>query len=94
VDVTPTLNDELTDKVQQLIRILSWAIELGRIDILPEVSCLSQHLAEPRDGHLVAAYKIFKYLKLYLKRSKGRIVFNVKVMITDFVMFNDANREE
>ena len=55
IDVTPTLDEEGTTKFQQLIGILRWAIELGRVDILTEVSCLSQHLAEPRDGHMVAA---------------------------------------
>ncbi len=53
IDVTPTLDEEGTKRFQQLICILRWSIELGS---------LSQHLAEPRDGHLVAVYKIFKYL--------------------------------
>jgi len=86
IDVTPVF--------EQLIRILRWAIELGRIDILTEVSCLSQHLAEPREGHLVAVYKIFKYLSLRLKHSKGRIVFNGKSLFIDYANFNDFNREE
>jgi len=92
IDVTPFLDEERTNRFQQLIGILRWAIELGRIDILTEVSCLSQHLAEPREGHLVAVYKIFKYLSL--KNSKGRIVFNGKSMFTDYATFNDFNREE
>ena len=37
---------------QQLIGVLRWSIELGRIDIMTEVSCLSQHLFSPREGHL------------------------------------------
>ena len=64
------------------------------MDILTEVSCLSQHLAEPRDGHLIAAYKIFKYLDANLKKDKGRIVFNGKSKLVDHVIFNDVNREE
>jgi len=54
LDVSTTLDEEETNRFQQLIGILRWAIELGRVDILTEVSCLSQHLAEPREGHLVA----------------------------------------
>ena len=54
MDITPTLDKEGTNRFQQLIGILRWSIELGRIDILTEVRCLSQHLAEPRDGHLIA----------------------------------------
>jgi len=92
--VTPVLDEEKSNRFQQLIGILRWAIELGRIDILTEVSCLSQHLAEPREGHLIAVYKIFKYLSLRLKNIKGRIVFNGKSMIIDVATFNDFNREK
>jgi len=41
VDITPVLDEEMTNRFQQLIGILRWSIELGRIDILTEVSCLS-----------------------------------------------------
>jgi len=94
MDVTPTLDEMGTNRFQQLIGILRWSIELGRIDILTEVSCLSQHLAEPRDVHLVAVYKIFKYLEVCLKKDKGRVVFIGKFKFVDNVMFNDINREE
>ena len=49
-------------KYQQYIGVLRWACELGRIDILTEVSVLSQHLCNPREGHLDAVYRIFNYL--------------------------------
>jgi len=83
VDVTQVLDEEKTNRFQQLIGILRWAIELGRVDILTEVSCLSQHLAEPKEGHLISVYKIFKYLNQCLKISRGRIVFNGKSMVID-----------
>ena len=94
MNVTPTLDEEGTNRFQQLIGILRWSIELGRIDILTEVSYLSQHLAEPRDGHLIAVYKIFKYLDVCLKKEKGRIVFNGKFEFVDNVTLNDTSREE
>ncbi len=37
LDVTPELNDELGSRFLQLIGILRWAIELGRLDIFVEV---------------------------------------------------------
>jgi len=77
----------MTNRFQQLIGILRWSIELGRIDILTEVSCLSQ-------GHVIAVYKVFKYLSLHLKSSRGRIVFNGKSMIMDDAIFNDFDRQE
>jgi len=94
VDITQVLDAERTNRFQQLIGILRWATELGRVDILTEVSCLSQYLAEPREGHLIAVYKIFKYLSLRLKNSKGRNVFNGKSMFMDYATFNDFDREE
>jgi hypothetical protein len=53
------LNDYLTSRYLQLMGILRWAIELGRVDIFVEVSQLSQFQALPRQGHLEAAYHIF-----------------------------------
>ena len=44
---------ELEPRYQQLIRMLRWACELGRVDIfLLEVSIMSSHLCMPREGHL------------------------------------------
>ncbi|KAL7537428.1 hypothetical protein ACHAWF_005758, partial [Thalassiosira exigua] len=50
-------------RFQQLIGILRWAVELGRIDIHIEVEIMSQYSANPRVGHLEAVYCIFHYLK-------------------------------
>ena len=54
---------------QEMIEILRWAVEIGRVDILLEVSLLSPHLALPRIGHLQAVYHIFGYLKQVPKRK-------------------------
>ena len=53
---------------QNLIGMLRWTCELGRIDILHETSILSQYLAQPRLVHLQKAINIFYYLK-YHNRS-------------------------
>ena len=58
---------------QELIGVLRWAIELGRVDILLEVSLLSSHLALPRVGHLQQVYHIFGYLK---KSPRKRLYFD------------------
>jgi hypothetical protein len=44
MDVTPELNAEQHNYFQGLIGVLRWACELGRIDILPNVSRLSHFL--------------------------------------------------
>ena len=77
LDVTPELNDELGSRFLQLIGILRWAIELGRIDILfVELSQLSHHQALPRRGHLKAIYRIYAYLKKH--ENGARIIFDPK----------------
>ena len=44
-------------------------MELGRIDIAYEISCLSSYLDSPRTGHLVQALHAFKYLELHYKND-------------------------
>ena len=51
-DVTAELNADGLQYYQELIGVLRWAIEIGRIDILLEVVLLSSHLALSRAGHL------------------------------------------
>ena len=62
-DITPELNPEGIAIYQGYMGIFRWMIELGRIDILPEVSALSCFQAAPREGHLEACYHIFAYLR-------------------------------
>ena len=69
LDTTNELKSEGVQCFQEFIGILRWAVELGRVDILLEVSLLSSHLALPRVGHLNQVYRIFGYLKQYPKRK-------------------------
>ena len=62
-DTTQELDMKGTLYFQELIGILRWAIELGRVDILLEVALLSTQLALPRWGHLQQVFHIFGYLK-------------------------------
>ena len=63
------MNVQEVQTYQELIRILSWAVKIRRVDILLEVLLLSSHLALPRVGHLQAVYRIFGYLKQVPKRK-------------------------
>lgn len=69
LDVTDPLSEQESTEYQQLIGILRWACELGRIDILLEVSLMSSYNAYPREGHLEAVYHIFSYLKHHLNST-------------------------
>ena len=63
LDVSDFLDKNDSNWFQQLIGILNWIVELGRIDIHNLVARLSAYLAAPRVGHLKAALHIFSYLK-------------------------------
>jgi len=67
-DTSKELDAEGTRYYQELIGVLRWAIELGRVDILLEVALLLSHLALPRVGHLQQVYHIFGYLDQVTKR--------------------------
>jgi len=67
-DVTPELDSEGLTFYQEQIGVLRWAIKVGRVDILLEVSLLSSYLASPRIEHLQQVYHIFGYLKLSPRR--------------------------
>ena len=90
-DVSKELNEDLASRYLQLIGILRWAVELGRIDIYIEVSVLSQHQCMPREGHLDAIYRIFWYLK---KVEASRIIFDPSRMDIDERLFNTASVDE
>jgi hypothetical protein len=78
VDVSPVLTTEHAGRYSQLIGMLRWAVELGRVDIHLELSLLSSYLCEPREGHLEAAYSIFAYLAKHLEAP---MVFDDRVPI-------------
>ena len=63
LDGTGELSTDDVRLFQELIGVLRWATELGRVDILHEVSILSQYQASPREGHLEQLFNIFGFLK-------------------------------
>jgi hypothetical protein len=52
LDQSKELGQEQAMYFAGLIGVLRWCIELGRIDIIVEVSLLSRFLACPREGHM------------------------------------------
>ena len=48
---------------QEMIRMLRWATESGRVDVLHEISILSQHQASPRENHVKQLLRIFSHLE-------------------------------
>jgi hypothetical protein len=65
LDISPVLDAEDSSYYQSQIGVLRWMVELGRVDIITEVSLLASQLAMPREGHLDAVFNIFGYLKIH-----------------------------
>ena len=51
LDDSDELDGESSNYYQSLVRILHWMVELGRVDIITEVSKLASQMAGPREGH-------------------------------------------
>jgi hypothetical protein len=64
MDTTPTLNPELASWYASLIGMLRWMVEIGRVDIITEVSKMASQMASPREGHLDALLHMFGFLRI------------------------------
>ena len=73
LETSEELKSDGVQYYQELVGVLRWTVELGRVDILLEVALMSTHLAMPRIGHLHQIYRMFGYLKQYPKR---KLAFN------------------
>jgi hypothetical protein len=79
-DVTPELEGEELSYYHSQIGVLRWIVELGRIDIITEVSSLASCLALPRKGHLEAVFHLYTYLK---KKPNGTIILDPSYPLID-----------
>ncbi|KAG7370183.1 reverse transcriptase RNA-dependent DNA polymerase [Nitzschia inconspicua] len=87
IDITPELVGDEVSYFYSQIGVLRWIVELGRIDIITEVSSLASCLALPRKGHLEAVFHLYAYLK---KKSNGTIVMDPTYPTIDLSRFNDG----
>jgi hypothetical protein len=88
VVIVPELNAEQHNYFQGLIGVLRWACELGRIDILPNISKLSHFLVSPRVGHLEQVFHIYAYIK---QHDHSRLVLDDSHLAVDETVFTTMN---
>jgi hypothetical protein len=88
LDDTPELDAEKANFYQSQIGILLWYVELGRIDIITQVSMLSSILCLVREGHLEAMFHVFAYPAFH---HNMRVVFNPMYPDIDMGAFNTVN---
>ena len=73
LDMLAELKVDGLQTYQELVGVLRWAAEIGRIDILIETSLMSARLAQTRIRHLEQVTHIFGYFK---KTSKKKLAFD------------------
>ena len=61
-------------------------MELGRIEIITDMSMLASQLALPREGHIEAVFHIFGYLKGH---QNARMVFDPIYPTPDMSMLQE-----
>jgi hypothetical protein len=63
LDDTDELDPKLANAYQSQVGVLQWIVELGRVDVIVEVSTLGSYLANPRRGHFEAMLQVFAYIR-------------------------------
>ena len=71
LDESEILTADLASWYASLIGMLRWMVEIGRVDIITEVSLMASHMAMPREGHLDAVLHIFGFLKIKYNTTHG-----------------------
>ena len=61
-------------------------VEIGRVDIITEVSTLALQMAMPREGHMDSVFHIFAYMKA---RHNSRMVFDPTYPFIDKTNFQE-----
>ena len=64
-DLSEILGPDAANWFQNLIGILNWIVELGRVDINNSMARLSTFLSNPRAGHFQVDLHVFSNLKHY-----------------------------
>ena len=62
LDVSEELDHDDANYCQSVVGTLRWIFELGRIDVITEVSMMSSHMAAPRVGHLERVFHAYSCL--------------------------------
>ena len=86
LDCTGELKADGLQWYQEMIGSLRWACELGRVDVLYEVSVMSKYLAMPREGHLEQVLHIMGYIK---QHKKMRLMFDSGYPVVHEKWFKD-----
>jgi Reverse transcriptase (RNA-dependent DNA polymerase) len=80
LDCTDYCDAKLGQYYQEMIGVLRWLVELGRVNVCTEVSIMASYAAAPRRGHFDAVLHIFSFLDLH---RRSRMVFDSSYVPVD-----------
>ena len=96
LDGTPELGPDDHRFFPEMIGMLRWATELGRVYVLHEVSLLSQYQESPRQEHIEQVLHIFAFLdkhqKLTLYMDPSLPNLDYQIFTTDATEFKEYYR--
>ena len=73
LDISPELDPKRANYYQSLMGVLQWMVDIGRVDMITEVSMMASQLAMPREENLECLYHFFAYLSI---KHNSRMVFD------------------
>ena len=91
LDATSELYTNDITLFQELIGQLIWATEIVRVDMLHEVSVLSDFQSAPREGNLHQVFHIFSFMK---NKPKLTTYFDPRLPNIDPTSFSGSSVEE
>ena len=86
MDDTPALEQDLESWYQSLIGMIRWMVEIGRVDIITEVSMMASCMAMPREGHLESVLHVFAFLR---QNKNSRMAFDPTYPFIDMNDFQE-----
>jgi len=87
LDISTELDPKRANYYQSLMGVLQWMVEIGRVDMITEVSMMASQLAMPREGHLECLFHMFSYLNI---KHNSRMVFDPTYPTIDMSQFKEC----
>ena len=88
LDSSRELDPDAASYYLNIMNVLRWMIELGRIDIITKVSLLSSHVALPTEGHFNELIHVVAHVG---QRYYSRLVYDLSYRKIDHNVFHKGD---
>ena len=87
MDKTPTMGKKLASWYQSLISMLSWMVEIGRFNIITEVSMMASQISMHKEGCLESVVRVFAFIS---QKYNSRMLFDPTYFAIDMIYFKEC----